>query len=102
MDKAPAAPYRYPMEEPSAPRFLDRGTPPHIATLILLAGFSALVMNIFIPSLASMADWFGTDYAVMQLSVAGYLAMNAVLQLFIGPMSSKPGPMLPIVAIAAE
>ena len=72
-------------------RFLDRSTPPHIVTLILLAGFSALVMNIFIPSLATMADWFGTDYRVMQLSVAGYLAMNAVLQLFIGPLSDKYG-----------
>ena len=32
-------------------RLLDRTTPPHITTLILLAGLSALSMNIFLPSL---------------------------------------------------
>ena len=36
-------------------RFLDRRTAPHIATLILLAGLSALTMNIFLPSLPGMA-----------------------------------------------
>ena len=35
-------------------RFLDQSTPPHIATLILLAGLSALAMNIFLPSLPGM------------------------------------------------
>lgn len=72
-------------------RFLDRSTPPHIVTLVLLAGMSALVMNIFVPSLQIMADWYQTDYAVMQFSVSGYLAGNAVLQLFIGPISDKMG-----------
>ncbi len=79
------------MQTQTAVRFLDRTTPPHIVTLVLLAGMSALVMNIFIPSLHAMADWYGTDYGVMQLAVAGYLAMNAVLQLFIGPFSDRYG-----------
>ena len=43
-------------------RFLDRTTPPHIATLILLAGTSALAMNIFLPSLPNMAAYFQADY----------------------------------------
>ncbi|SMX49514.1 multidrug effflux MFS transporter [Maliponia aquimaris] len=72
-------------------RFLDRATPPHIVTLVLLAGMSALVMNIFVPSLQLMADWFGTDYAIMQASITGFLAMNAVLQLIVGPISDKFG-----------
>ena len=72
-------------------RFLDRSTPPHIVTLVLLAGMSALVMNVFVPSLQIMAEWFETDYAIMQFSVSGYLAGNAVLQLFIGPISDKLG-----------
>ena len=38
-----------------SPRFLDRTTPPKIVTLILLAGLSALTMNIFLPSLPGMA-----------------------------------------------
>ena len=71
--------------------FLDRRTPPHIATLILLAGLSALTMNIFLPSLPGMAAWFGVPYALMQLSVALYLALSAVLQIVIGPISDRYG-----------
>ena len=72
-------------------RFLDRSTPPHIVTLILLAGLSALAMNIFLPSLPDMAQYFGVDYKVMQLSVAVYLAFSAVLQILIGPISDRYG-----------
>jgi len=83
------------MNETSAPapsiRFLDRSTPPHVSTLILLAGLSALVMNIFLPSLPQMAEYFGTSYAVMQLSVPLYLLFSAVMQLFIGPISDNLG-----------
>ncbi|UXX84092.1 multidrug effflux MFS transporter [Roseovarius pelagicus] len=78
---------------PSAvkPRFLDRNTPPHIVTLILMAGLAALAMNIFLPSLPGMTEYFGTDYRLMQLSVALYLGVNAVLQIMIGPISDKMG-----------
>ncbi|MGX9356635.1 multidrug effflux MFS transporter [Roseobacteraceae bacterium S113] len=79
------------MSVPVSVRFLDRTTPPHIVTLILLAGLSALVMNIFLPSLPRMTEWFETDYRLMQLSVAVYLGVNAVLQLLIGPVSDKVG-----------
>lgn len=72
-------------------RFLDRKTPPHIATLILMAGLSALTMNIFLPSLPGMAAWFDVPYALMQLSVALYLALSAVLQILIGPISDRFG-----------
>ncbi|MGY3439184.1 MULTISPECIES: multidrug effflux MFS transporter [unclassified Marinovum] len=72
-------------------RFLDRSTPPHIATLILLAGMSALAMNIFLPSLPGMTAYFGTEYRLIQLSVAIYLAVNALLQLVVGPLSDQMG-----------
>jgi DHA1 family bicyclomycin/chloramphenicol resistance-like MFS transporter len=72
-------------------RFLDRTTPPHIGTLILLAGISALCMNVFLPSLPGMAVYFDADYSLMQLSVAVYLAVNAVLQIIVGPISDKMG-----------
>ena len=78
---------------PTSPvvRFLDRSTPPHISTLVFLAGLSAMSMNIFLPSLPGMTAHFGTDYRVMQLSVALYLAMNAVLQIVIGPLADRYG-----------
>ncbi|NIY98352.1 MAG: multidrug effflux MFS transporter [Rhodobacteraceae bacterium] len=72
-------------------RFLDRSTPPHIVTLILLAGLSALAMNVFLPSLPRMTEHFHTEYRVMQLSVAIYLGVNALLQIIIGPISDKFG-----------
>lgn len=74
-----------------AVRFLDRTTPPHIATLILLAGMSAMAMNVFLPSLPGMAEYYQVDYAFMQLSVALYLGVNAVMQLFVGPLSDRYG-----------
>ncbi|OHV81085.1 multidrug effflux MFS transporter [Rhizobium sp. LCM 4573] len=82
-------------------RFLDRTTPPHIATLVLVCGLGALCMNIFLPSLHAMAEHFSTDYAVMQFAVSGYLAGTALLQLAIGPLSDLFGrrPVL-IAAIA--
>jgi DHA1 family bicyclomycin/chloramphenicol resistance-like MFS transporter len=79
------------MSYASKVRFLDRSTPPHIVTLILLAGLSALVMNIFLPSLPNMTAYFQTEYWLMQLSVAVYLGVNAILQILIGPISDKLG-----------
>jgi DHA1 family bicyclomycin/chloramphenicol resistance-like MFS transporter len=72
-------------------RFFDRTTPPHIATLILIASLQAASLNIFLPSLPSMTAWFDTDYRTLQLSVAVYLGATAVLQLFVGPLSDRYG-----------
>ncbi len=69
----------------------NRKSPPHIITLILLAGMSACVMNMFLPSLPAMAAHFETEYALMQLSVAIYLGFSAILQIFVGPISDKYG-----------
>lgn len=75
----------------STPVFLDRTTPPKVVTLILMAGLAALAMNIFLPSLPGMAEYFGVPYGVMQQSVALYLALSAALQIVIGPISDRFG-----------
>lgn len=72
-------------------RFLDRTTPPHLLTLVLLTAVSALSMNAFLPSLPGMAAYFAADYRLMQLSVSLYLAVSAGLQLLIGPLSDRFG-----------
>lgn len=72
-------------------RFLDPATPPHIVTLVLIAGIGALNMNIFLPSLPGMAAYFQADYALVQLTVSLYLFGTAILQLFIGPLSDRFG-----------
>lgn len=76
---------------PRPARFLDRATPPHIATLILVSGLAALSMSVFLPSLGHMAEEFGTTYQVMQLAVSGYLAATAVLQIALGSLADTLG-----------
>ncbi|WP_299631826.1 multidrug effflux MFS transporter [uncultured Roseobacter sp.] len=66
-------------------------TPPHLLTLILLTGFSPLSLNMFLPSLASIAVDLGTNYATVSWSVSGYLAITAVIQLIVGPLSDRIG-----------
>ncbi len=75
----------------TSPVFLDRNSPPKIVTLILLAGLSALTMNIFLPSISGMATYFDVPYGLMQQSVTLYLALSAVLQVVIGPISDRFG-----------
>lgn len=91
MDSPTHRSYVFVMTTRPVVRFLDRSTPPHIATLILIAGISALNMSIFLPSLQAMTAYFDTEYATMQLALSGYLAATAVLQIFIGPISDRYG-----------
>lgn len=72
-------------------RFLDRTTPPHVLTLVLMAGLGAMNMSAFLPSLPHMTDYFDTRYEVVQIAVSGYLAVTAALQLMIGPISDRYG-----------
>lgn len=72
-------------------RFLDRRTAPHTSTLVLLTSLSALAMNIFLPSLPGMTEYFHADYRLLQLSVALFLMCNALLQIAIGPISDSQG-----------
>ena len=72
-------------------RFLDRRTAPHIVTLVLVAGLPALALNAFLPSLPAMARHFDVSYGLIALTVPITLAANAVLQIFIGPLSDLWG-----------
>lgn len=71
--------------------WLDRRTPPHTATLVLMTGISALNMNMVVPSLPSLASFYGASYSTVTLTVSAYLALTAVLQLAIGPLSDRYG-----------
>lgn len=71
--------------------WLDRTTPPHVVTLVILASMTALNMNIFLPSLKGMQEYFQTDYSVVQLTISAYLACTAILQIIIGPLSDRFG-----------
>ncbi len=66
-------------------------TPPTLITLIFATALSVLSLNMFLPSLAHMSVDFAVDYGLVNLSVAGYLAVSAILQLIMGPLSDRYG-----------
>ena len=66
-------------------------TPPSMATLVLLTAMGILSLNMFAPSLTHIAEDFGADYGLVSLSIGGYLAVTAVLQLILGPLSDRYG-----------
>lgn len=81
--------------------WMDRRTPPHIVTLVLLTGLSALNLNMMLPALPSLAREFSADYGVAALAISGYLALTAVLQLLLGPLSDRYGRRPVIIACFA-
>lgn len=66
-------------------------TAPHVLTLILITGLSVLSTNMFLPSLGQISVGLGAPYALVSLSVGGYLAVSAGLQLIMGPLSDLIG-----------
>lgn len=66
-------------------------TPPTILTLILMTGIATLTLNMFVPSLVNIATELDADYALVSVSIAGYLAVTAVLQIIVGPLSDRYG-----------
>lgn len=45
---------------------------PKLSTLTLLCALSVLPLNVFLPSLANIAQDFQADYALVSLSLTGY------------------------------
>lgn len=66
-------------------------SPPHFATLVLLTALSVVSLNMYLPSLSHIAADLQADYALVTLSIAGYLAITAVLQIVLGPLSDRYG-----------
>lgn len=75
----------------SSRNFLNRQKPPSGFTLVVIASISVLSMNMILPALPSMTEYFQTTYSIMQLTVTGYLAMTGLLQIFFGPLSDRYG-----------
>jgi len=64
---------------------------PGMLTLVLLSGLSVLSLNMFLPSLASIARDLDASYSLVSLSVGGYLAATALVQVVAGPLSDRFG-----------
>ena len=69
----------------------DLAPKPRLIILILLTALSTLSLNMFAPSLANMATDFETSYAKMNMAIAGYLGVVALMQILIGPLSDRFG-----------
>jgi Bcr/CflA subfamily drug resistance transporter len=66
-------------------------SPPRLFTLILLSALAVLPVNMFLPSLSNIAQEFEADYALVNLSIAGYAGIAAILQLIMAPLSDRFG-----------
>ncbi len=68
-----------------------RHSSPRLSTLVLTTSISVIALNLFLPSLAHIAEEFDVAYGLANLSVAGFLGISAILQLAIGPLSDRFG-----------
>lgn len=64
---------------------------PSLLTLILLTSVAVMSLNIFLPSLATIAAEFQVSYTIVALSISAFLMVSAVLQLIMGPLSDRYG-----------
>ena len=75
-------------EEPVMTRIT---TPPRLTTLIFLSALAALPVNMILPSLPNIASTFQADFALVNLSVAGYAILTALTALIAGALSDRYG-----------
>lgn len=89
-----------PVQEPGTPPVMPDGVPaafvydgrrPMIATLIVASALSPLAINIFIPSMASIAGDLSASSTQVGLGLSLYLAATALIQLVAGPLSDRFG-----------
>ncbi len=64
---------------------------PMLATLMIASALSPLAINIFIPSVTSIAGDFDVPPSTIGLGLSLYLAATAAIQLLAGPLSDRYG-----------
>ncbi|MGX7876341.1 MFS transporter [Mesorhizobium sp. ORM6] len=65
--------------------------PPPLITLILLSALAVLPVNMILPSLPNIAATFQADFALVNLSVAGFAIITAVIEAIGGILSDRFG-----------
>ncbi|MER8372618.1 multidrug effflux MFS transporter [Mesorhizobium sp. M1406] len=73
--------------------------PPRLITLILLSALAVLPVNMILPSLPNIAAAFQADFALVNLSVAGFAIITAVIEAIGGVISDRFG-RRPVVLIS--
>ncbi|MGG7579407.1 MFS transporter [Rhizobium sp. Nf11,1] len=64
---------------------------PRRTILLLLTALSVLPINIYLPALPNIAATFQADFAIVNLSVAGYAIINALTEIVAGAVSDRYG-----------
>ncbi len=64
---------------------------PRLTTLILLSALAVLPVNMILPSLPKIAGAFHADFALVNLSVAGFSIVTALLEAIGGAISDRFG-----------
>ncbi|CDZ54429.1 MFS transporter [Neorhizobium galegae] len=65
--------------------------PPRLITLILLSALAVLPVNMILPSLPNIAMAFQADFALVNLSVAGFAIITALIEAIGGAISDRFG-----------
>jgi len=81
----------YVPSEVSAPGFEQRSMPAGIAVICAFAATATPATNIFLPSLPSMAAALHVSSAAVTSAITVYLAVFAIGQLIVGPLSDRFG-----------
>ncbi|WP_064691893.1 MFS transporter [Rhizobium aegyptiacum] len=74
---------------------------PRRTILLLLTALSVLPVNIYLPALPNIAATFQADFALVNLSIAGYAIINAMTEIVAGAMSDRYG-RRPVALIAVS
>ncbi|MBB4567577.1 multidrug effflux MFS transporter [Rhizobium leucaenae] len=77
--------------QPSSTQMTAIAAPPRLTTLILLSALAVLPINMILPSLPHIAATFQADFALVNLSVAGYSIITALLEVIGGAISDRFG-----------
>ncbi|WP_366657545.1 multidrug effflux MFS transporter [Fodinicurvata sp. EGI_FJ10296] len=64
---------------------------PSLFLLVSMTALGPLALNIFMPSMPGLGEYFGAPYGAVQLTLSVYLVGMAVSQLIYGPLSDRFG-----------
>ncbi len=81
-------------------RVLGRGS--FLLLILLLGSFGPISTDMFLPALPQVVEEFGTDSAVFNISMYGFMLSMAVAILVMGPVIDRYGRKGPLLAFLAE
>ncbi|WP_049575943.1 MFS transporter [Nocardiopsis sp. SBT366] len=65
--------------------------PPHRSVLVILAAISVLPVTVHLPALPEIAAAYGTSFALVNLSIAGYAVATVTAEAVAGALSDRYG-----------